>query len=78
VNVELVLTLIIGALGSMPLIPALQKASGRVREPLTARAGVAFDAAVGMASVAGFASVFVYSSMLMAAGTYSPFIYFRF
>ena len=73
-NPELALALMLGTLGSMPLIPACQNALARVREPLPAPVGVALDAA----TVLGFAVVFVYSSMLMAAGTYSPFIYFRF
>jgi len=77
-NPELVLALILGALGSMPLIPTWQNALARVRDPLPARIGIAFDAVAGAATVFGFAAVFVYSSMLMAAGTYSPFIYFRF
>jgi hypothetical protein len=77
-NPELALALMLGALGSMPLIPACQKALARVRDPLPARVGVAFDAVAGAGTVLVFTVVFVYSSMLMAAGTYSPFIYFRF
>jgi hypothetical protein len=77
-NPELAIALVLAVLGSIPLASAWQNAVARVRNPLPERLGMAFDAVAGVATVCGFAAVFAYSSMLMAAGAYSPFIYFRF
>jgi alginate O-acetyltransferase complex protein AlgI len=71
-NALLVATLACGVLFSMPVVPYLARrmqrfASGRLAGPLV----LAVD---GVAMTA----VFVAASAMLAAGTYNPFIYFRF
>ena len=72
------LALTAGVIGAMPLLPLL----GRWRERLVAPApGVALlgrDWAFAVASTAALVALLLASSLQIAAGTYSPFIYFRF
>jgi alginate O-acetyltransferase complex protein AlgI len=70
-NPELILILSVGIIGSTPILPAL----ARWRERLE-RAGPGL--AVEAARLAGLGAILWGSAMLMAAGTYNPFIYFRF
>ena len=75
VTPELGLALLAGALGSMPLVPAL----GRWRERLTEagpRAAAVWS--LDMAATATLMLLFFVSITQMAARTYNPFIYFRF
>jgi alginate O-acetyltransferase complex protein AlgI len=73
---ELLLALVVGIIGSAPIVPALERR--------WARASADPDAAPVLGwlpSAAGTAALFVLltvSLMLMAARTYNPFIYFRF
>ncbi len=72
---ELWLALAAGAIGSVPIVPAL----ARWRERTLAdapRAALAWTFAA--ASTASLAALLVASIMQMAARTYNPFIYFRF
>jgi len=64
----------------VPWLPAFS----RWRERLVARrlargqgAGL-FDLGLELSSIAGLVAVFVASAMMLSAGTYNPFIYFRF
>jgi hypothetical protein len=77
-NRELVIALAVGVLGSTPILSAWRSTMERVRKSLPGSAGIAFDVASRTAGVACFAGVLLYASTLMASGTYSPFIYFRF
>src|SRR6266545_4939931 len=70
-NAELILILAAGIVGSTPLLPAL----ARLRERIQA-AGLGL--AVEAVRVLGLGAILWGSAMLMAAGTYNPFIYFRF
>jgi alginate O-acetyltransferase complex protein AlgI len=74
---ELVIAIIIGVIGSTPIVPAMaaRLAGGPKGPPLPEAAfGWIPSAAVTVALVALLAA----SLMLMAARTYNPFIYFRF
>ena len=77
-NTELVLVLLLGVLGSMPVVGAWRRVAERMRESLSHPAQSIFETAASAAGVACFMAVLLYAFMLMAAGTYSPFIYFRF
>jgi alginate O-acetyltransferase complex protein AlgI len=68
---ELLLALVAGAIGSMPVGPAV----ARWRERLASE-GLAWPAT--LATVTVMAALFFAAVMQMAARTYSPFIYFRF
>lgn len=65
---DVVMALILGAIGSMPALPYLKTLLPRPQAGL----------ALGALEFAGLASVFVAAAALAAAGTYNPFIYFRF
>ncbi len=75
---QLVLALLAGVIGSAPLLPLLARVRGRVLTASdgfvasTLRLGVAF------AEVVTLSVLLLSSAMLLAAGTYNPFIYFRF
>jgi len=77
-NTELMLVILIGLVGSTPVGPALsrwlsQSSSGDAAQarPVLAVISTTFE-------LLFFGVVFSYSILLMVAGTYSPFIYFRF
>jgi alginate O-acetyltransferase complex protein AlgI len=70
-NAELALLVAAGIVGSTPLLPRL----ARWRSGVTA---LPARALVEAGRLAGLAFLLVASAMLMAAGTYNPFIYFRF
>ncbi len=73
-NAEVWLALAAGAVGSMPILPAI----ARWREGCVQEGQNGLDLALELCSIAGVMLLFVASTMQMAAGTYSPFIYFRF
>jgi len=70
-NTVIALALIAGVIGSAPVLPGL----GRWREGIDT---VNLRVFVEAGRVTGLALLLVASAMLMAAGTYNPFIYFRF
>jgi alginate O-acetyltransferase complex protein AlgI len=70
VDPRLVLALVAGAIGSAPFVPWLKVVAARGSAPVRHVAATAGAACVGL--------LLVVSAMLMAAGTYNPFIYFRF
>jgi alginate O-acetyltransferase complex protein AlgI len=74
-DVEVILTLLAGVVGSMPIWPWLLTGQGE-----SARPGGAAWAWAGLPflAVAALGILFVASAMLLAAGTYNPFLYFRF
>jgi len=70
-NAVVVLALVAGTIGSAPFLPRLgqwRESIGPVNLRLLVEAG----------RLAGLVLLLVASAMLMAAGTYNPFIYFRF
>jgi len=67
---EVIVTLIAGIIGACPWLPTL----GRLRERLSG----ATDGMLEGVSVVALVAVFLVSAMSIAAGTYNPFIYFRF
>ena len=69
VDAEVILAAALGIVGSTPILPAL-------RRRFEARGGL--ETARAAAGFVGLMGVFAYSVMMMAAGSYSPFIYFRF
>lgn len=76
---DVVAALVAGVVGATPVGPALAVRL-RPRDPLAGDAGAvpALAPAASLAAVALCAVLFVVSVLLSAAGTYSPFIYFRF
>jgi len=78
IGTQLVLALAAGAVGSAPLLPVLI----RVRSALIDSTAGLIQSMVGtgfaLADVTGHSVLLLVSSMLLAAGIHSPFIYFRF
>jgi hypothetical protein len=72
------IAMVAGAIGSLPLSPALARRLEGLRRAETPRVRVAFETALAVAQILALGAIFAVSAMLMAAGTYSPFIYYRF
>ncbi len=72
-NAHVVITLLIGIVFCTPLARRI----GRWRDARAAQPGSAATVVLG-ADIAWTALVFVAASAFLAAGTYNPFIYFRF
>jgi len=70
-NAMVAVALAAGVLGSAPLLPRLARWRGGI-------ATIQVRALVEAGRLAGLVFLLVASAMLMAAGTYNPFIYFRF
>lgn len=77
-NTELLLVLFIGLLGSLPLAPALSRWINRSSDEAETQAVTGLAVFGKTAELLFLIAVFLYATMLIAAGTYSPFIYFRF
>jgi alginate O-acetyltransferase complex protein AlgI len=70
---DVILALVLGAIGSAPVMRSLGEWATRTTRHASAR-GVLWEAA----GVAALAMVFVAALLQVAAQTYNPFIYFRF
>lgn len=71
VNKEVMLAIVVGLVASTPVVPfSRQKLAAMPNGPLTRGAGVL--------RVGAFVTCFLFSAMRLSAGTYNPFIYFRF
>jgi alginate O-acetyltransferase complex protein AlgI len=68
---EKLLVVAAGLLGAAPIGPLVRGWCERARSPFT-------DGLVGLCRIAAMTAILLVSSMLLAAGTYNPFIYFRF
>ena len=77
-NHELLLALVIGVGGATPVLAWLRQAAERVSAAPGSALRNASAATLAFGEVGVFAGILVYSIMLSAAGTYNPFIYFRF
>ncbi|HYY55776.1 MAG TPA: MBOAT family O-acyltransferase [Pyrinomonadaceae bacterium] len=77
-NAELSLALLFGVLGSMPLIPWLRGCKERIVSQREGRSGALLELSARTTGFALLVLIFVASAALSAAGTYNPFIYFRF
>jgi alginate O-acetyltransferase complex protein AlgI len=75
---DVALALVAGAIGAMPLVPWFAGWREGWAAPAPGIARVAGDWALGLASAAAQVGLLVLCCLQIAAGTYSPFIYFRF
>jgi alginate O-acetyltransferase complex protein AlgI len=78
VDAQVVLALIAGAIGSTPVLPLLARWRQEYPLPVSAKLRTLFANGIAVAELASLSLLFVASTMLLAAGTYNPFIYFRF
>jgi alginate O-acetyltransferase complex protein AlgI len=73
-----ILALAFGLVACMPLIPAFRRWHDRIELKLTGTRGSFVAAGIRSLHAASVVIIFAASAMQSAAGTYSPFIYFRF
>ena len=74
VDNQVILALIAGVLGSVPIVPALARARGR----WVGSTGGLVRGAFAIGDLAVLSILLLASAMLLAGGSYNPFIYFRF
>jgi alginate O-acetyltransferase complex protein AlgI len=77
-NAELVIALVVGAIASTPALPYLVRGLRHKRKTLPLARRRDFDTLSSIGEVALLTVVFLISLSWMAAGTYNPFLYFRF
>jgi alginate O-acetyltransferase complex protein AlgI len=73
-----ILALIAGVVGSMPVLPWFGRIRDRVVVATGGLVGLVLRASLSIVDVAVLSLLLLASSMLLAAGTHNPFIYFRF
>jgi alginate O-acetyltransferase complex protein AlgI len=78
VDTQVVLALIAGAIGSTPVLPLLARWRQEYQLPVSATLRTVFANGIAVVELASLSLLFLTSTMLLAAGTYNPFIYFRF
>jgi alginate O-acetyltransferase complex protein AlgI len=78
VNWFLIVTLIIGAVGCVPVVPLARKWLEELGDKLGTKTGVLLEAGVGLFDLASLGLVFLACVSLSASGTYTPFIYFKY
>ncbi len=78
VDAQLALALIAGAIGSAPMLPFLALIRGKILAGVDGLVGSGLRISLALVEVATLSLLFLSSAMLLAAGTYNPFIYFRF
>jgi alginate O-acetyltransferase complex protein AlgI len=78
VNTELVIALAVGAIASTPALPYLVRGLRHKRKTLPLARRRDFDTLSAVGELALLTVVFLISLSWMAAGTYNPFLYFRF
>jgi alginate O-acetyltransferase complex protein AlgI len=67
-----------GAIGSMPLIPALARWRERIAQERSGFFGIAREATFSLGGVVILALILLGSALQLSASTHNPFIYFRF
>lgn len=77
-NREVALMLCVAAVGSTPVLPWLFGQLGAIRETLSERASRRVWLTMTLLGHLGLVIILIYGSMLLAATTHNPFIYFRF
>jgi alginate O-acetyltransferase complex protein AlgI len=77
-DAELALALLAAVVGSTPFLPVLRRLRNSMVMSVDSRIRPWFDAGFAMSGMAAFSLLFLLSAMYLAAGTYNPFIYFRF
>jgi alginate O-acetyltransferase complex protein AlgI len=76
-DTRVVLALVIGTLASTPLLPKVKAwmAELPAQQPAS---GEAIRRCLAVGSLVALCALFLVSSMFIAAGTYNPFLYFKF
>jgi alginate O-acetyltransferase complex protein AlgI len=75
---EVKLLIIAGCFGSVPFLPWIQSILRRICTACSDTVGLVMELGISVIHVTALTLVMLASAMRIAAGTYSPFIYFRF
>ena len=75
---DLVLAICIGVTGCLPVVPEINRRINGALEALSGRAAVVVEGIFAAARFSIVGAIFITAAALSAAGTYNPFIYFRF
>jgi alginate O-acetyltransferase complex protein AlgI len=78
IDTQVVLALIAGVIGSMPFVPSTGRLESDLLGHASGRASWLLRHGLAVTELAALSLLFVASAMSLAAGTYNPFIYFRF
>ncbi len=78
IDTELMIALAVGAIASTPVLPYLVRTLRRKRKSLRLASRHGFDMLNALGETVALILVFLASLSWMAAGTYNPFLYFRF
>jgi alginate O-acetyltransferase complex protein AlgI len=78
IDAEVAIALIVGVVASTPALPLLAHSLRRRRKVLELAARRQFDTLAAVGELGLLMLIFLLSLSWMAAGTYSPFLYFRF
>lgn len=77
-NRELIIMIVLGLVAAMPVRTAIRGLIEHLDAGLGKQAQIAFRSSTAIAGILALGGIFVYAVMMMAAGTYNPFIYYRF
>ncbi|HEX8136049.1 MAG TPA: MBOAT family O-acyltransferase [Pyrinomonadaceae bacterium] len=77
-DAQLLLALSLGLLGSLPVVPWLRKRVSGLIAGVEGATGALLETGARLFRLAALSAIFLASTALSAAGTYNPFIYFRF
>ena len=77
-NSELLVAIILGVVGSTPIIPYINKKYEEFASKREGAGAVLYDIMFAGITVISLVTIFLLSSMSLASDTYNPFIYFRF
>jgi alginate O-acetyltransferase complex protein AlgI len=77
-DTQVVLAIVAGVLASAPLLPHLAALRNRFANAVDGAVGATMRLVLDLGELATLSALFLCSTMMLAAGTYNPFIYFRF
>jgi alginate O-acetyltransferase complex protein AlgI len=75
---QVAIAVVVGILGCMPVVPAVKTLLARAVDTLQPPVAVFVESVAALIRLGAHATVLLGSLMVIAAGTYHPFIYFRF
>src|ERR1035438_2521578 len=75
---QVAIAVVVGILGCMPVVPAVKTLLARGVDTLQPSVAVFVESVAALIRLGAHAAVLLGSLMVIAAGTYHPFIYFRF
>jgi len=83
INIEVIITLIIGLIGFTPIVPFISRylSTSSINKKVNIKSKSKrkiISSIIAIISIIILIAILIYSAMQLASGTYNPFIYFRF